>query len=151
MAKAARQYWTHLRLKLLQRLLTPPSASADVPSHLATGHRGELAAYFELRRRGYVVVARGWRSHIVRGDLDLIAWDAGTLSFIEVKTRTTRSFAPAEAAVDQEKQRNLCRLARHYLRQLNQPKVESRFDVISIYFDHDTPQIEIIRNAFDWA
>src|ERR1700756_955524 len=87
-------------------------------AHLATGRRGERAAYFYLRRRGFVVVARDWRSGIVRGDLDLIAWEGDTLCFVEVKTRTTRAVATAEASVDEDKRRNLRRLAQHYLRQL---------------------------------
>ena len=69
--------------------------------HLELGRRGEEAAFFYLRRRGYIVVARGWRSGKVAGDLDLVAWEDNTLCFIEVKTRTSRNVATAESAVDQ--------------------------------------------------
>src|ERR1700761_5458979 len=89
------------------------------PAHLATGRRGELAAFFYLRRRGYIVVARGWRSGRLRGDIDVIAWEGDTLCFVEVKTRTTREIATAEAAVDDDKRRTLRRLARSYMRQLS--------------------------------
>jgi len=84
--------------------------------HLTTGRRGERAAFFNLRREGFIVRARGWRSGIVRGDLDLVAWENDTICFIEVKTRTTRAVATAEASVDEQKRRTLRRLARHYLR-----------------------------------
>jgi putative endonuclease len=58
-------------------------------THLTTGRRGERTAFFYLRREGFIVTARGWRSGIVRGDLDLVAWEGDTICFIEVKTRTS--------------------------------------------------------------
>lgn len=120
-------------------------------AHLVTGKRGERAAFFWLRRRGYIVVARAWRSARAPGDLDLIAWQGATLCFIEVKTRTTRAVAPAHLAVDRDKRRALRRLARHYLRQLPRRDVPTRFDILSIYLEKDKPSgFEHLRGAFDW-
>ncbi len=128
-----------------------PRRSAPAP-HLATGLRGERAAYFWLRRHGYIVVARGWRSARAPGDLDLIAWQDQTLCFIEVKTRTSRAVASAEAAVDRDKRRALRRLARHYLRQLPRRDAPTRFDILSIYCEAGkSPAFEHFPNAFDWA
>ncbi len=70
------------------------------PGHLQTGKRGEDEAYFYLRKLGYVMVARNWRSPRRKGELDLVGWDGDTLCFVEVKTRTTMDVKPAEAAVD---------------------------------------------------
>lgn len=121
-------------------------------AHLATGIRGERAAFFWLRRQDYTVVARGWRSSRAPGDLDLIAWKDGTLCFVEVKTRTTRAVAPAQLAVDHRKRRVLRRLARHYLRQLSRRDVETRFDILSIYFEADKPvEFELFPGAFGWV
>ncbi|HEX4005451.1 MAG TPA: YraN family protein [Acidobacteriaceae bacterium] len=120
--------------------------------HLATGVRGERAAFFWLRRNGYLVVARGWRSSRAPGDLDLIAWQGETLCFIEVKTRTTHAVAPAELAVDRGKRRTLRRLARHYLRQLPNRDVATRFDILSIYREGGkAPEFELFDNAFGWV
>jgi putative endonuclease len=124
--------------------------------HLETGSRGERAAFFWLRRRGYTVVARGWRSSRARGDLDLIAWHADpggdTLCFIEVKTRTTHAVAEAHVAVDRDKRRVLRRLARHYLRQLPHRDVPVRFDILSIYFEAGhPPAFEHFPNAFGFV
>jgi putative endonuclease len=116
------------------------------PAHLEVGRRGEEAAFFYLRRRGYIVVARGWRSAKVRGDLDLVAWENTTLCIIEVKTRTSRNFATAEAAVDHDKIR---RTARQYLHALPIVPDQVRFDVLSIYYDAQE-SFELIRGAFDW-
>ena len=48
--------------------------AAACPAHLVTGIEGENAAFFYLRRKGYMVVARRWSAGNVPGDLDLIAW-----------------------------------------------------------------------------
>jgi putative endonuclease len=120
--------------------------------HLVTGERGERAAFFWLQRQGYTVVARGWHSSRARGDLDLIAWEADTLCFIEVKTRTTRAVAPAYLAVDRDKRRTLRRLARHYMRQLPNRDVPARFDVLSIYFEAGKPPAyELMPHAFGFV
>lgn len=120
-------------------------------SHLVTGRRGERAAFFFLRRLGFVVTARGWRSPRARGDLDLVAWEDGVLCFVEVKTRTTRAVAPAEAAVDGEKKRMLRKMAHYYVRQLPTRDVPVRFDILSIYFEgRRSPDFQLFRGAFGW-
>lgn len=121
------------------------------PPHLITGRRGERAAFFYLRRLGFVVTARGWRTPRARGDLDLVAWENEVLCFIEVKTRTTRAVAPAEAAVDDDKRRMLRKMAHYYVRQLPRRDVPVRFDILSIYFEAGkSAGFELFRGAFGW-
>ncbi len=121
------------------------------PEHLKTGRHGEEQAYFYLRRLGYVMVARNYRSPRSRSELDLVGWDGDTLCFIEVKTRTTRDIQPAEAAVDSEKQRDLSRVAREFLQRLKTAP-SFRFDVVSVYLDGEgQPEFELFRNAFPMA
>jgi putative endonuclease len=144
-----------LRLRCLEsflnRLDRAPLCRSSGPAHLATGRRGERAAYFYLRRRGFIVTARGWRTSRARGDLDLIAWENDTLCFVEVKTRTTRAIAPAEAAVDADKKRMLRKMAHYYLRQLPSPDIPIRFDILSIYFEPGkSADFELFRAAFGW-
>jgi putative endonuclease len=121
------------------------------PEHLRTGRRGEEEAYFYLRRNGYVMVARNYRSPRSRSELDLVGWDKEVLCFIEVKTRTTRDVKPAEAAVDSEKQRDLSSVAREFLRKIK-GSPEFRFDIVSIYFEagHE-PEVQLFKNAFNIA
>src|ERR1700728_1240827 len=120
-------------------------------AHLELGRRGEEAAFFYLRRHGYTVVARDWRSGKVRGDLDLVAWEGTTLCFIEVKARSSRIVATAEFAVDEEKARILRRLARQYLLSLPVDPAQVRFDILSIYYDtQHRAEIELFRDAFNW-
>lgn len=80
--------------------------------HQRIGRRGEEEAYFRLRKLGYMMVARNYRSPRRRGEIDLIGWDGDVLCFVEVKTRTTRDVKPAEAAVDHDKQYELRGVAR---------------------------------------
>jgi len=139
---------TRLTLRALDSLARLLPGKDSTPQHLHTGRHGEETAYFYLRDLGYVIIARNYRSPRSRSELDLVGWDGSTLCFIEVKTRTGRVLMPAEAAVDAEKQRDLSRVAREFLR-----KVEGdppfRFDIVSVYFEAGlAPDIELFRNAF---
>ncbi len=147
-----------IRLRLFERSLAAIDrlsaklgrTPAHAP-HLALGLRGEEAAFFYLRRQGYVITARSWRSHRYAGDIDLIGWERDCLCFIEVKTRTTRDVASAESAVDERKRKTLRKMARHYMRQLPAPAAV-RFDVLAIYFEAGKRDEYILfRNAFGWS
>jgi len=142
---------THLTLRALDFVARLLPHNGSGPQHLHTGRRGEEEAYFYLRRQGYVMIARNYRSPRSRSELDLVGWDGDTLCFVEVKTRTTRDVKPAEAAVDAEKQRDLSRVAREFLRK-NKNNPAFRFDIVSIYYEPgQEPQIELFKNAFPIA
>lgn len=123
------------------------------PAHLAAGLKGEDAASFYLRRKGYTIAARRWSSGNLPGDLDLIAWQGELLCFIEIKTRTARDLTPAEVAVDSHKRRVLRRLARHYVRQLPaEVPPQVRFDVVSVYLvPGQEKEFVHFENAFGWS
>ena len=129
---------------IAQRVL----AADQRPQHQRTGTHGEEDAYFHLRKLGYAMVARNFRSPRCRGEIDLIGWDADVLRFIEVKTRTSRDVKTAEAAVDRHKRREVAQVVREYLRR-QPPSCQWRFDIVSVYYAHlgSRPQIEVFRNA----
>ncbi len=146
--------WLDLQEWGLDRLV---SMGKQGPAHLQTGLRGEQAALFHLRRHGYTVVAQRWTSPKMRGDVDLIAWHGSRedawLCFIEVKTRTARDLAPAESAVDDDKQRILRGLARAYLKAFPEEKrrrVPVRFDVLSVYLLDAGTEFDLFPGAFAW-
>jgi putative endonuclease len=144
---AASATLTRLTLRALDSLIRLLPRKDSTPQHLHTGRRGEEAAYFYLRDQGYVLIARNYRNPRSRSELDLVGWDGNTLCFIEVKTRTTRHIMPAEAAVDAEKQHDLSRVAREFLRKIKgDPLI--RFDIVSVYLESGKPEIELFRNAF---
>ncbi|HEU5335797.1 MAG TPA: YraN family protein [Terriglobales bacterium] len=138
--------FTLRQLDRMARLLLRPPAVAP---HQNVGSQGEEEAYFYLRRLGYVMVARNWRSPRRRGEIDLIGWDGDVLCFVEVKSRTTRDVKPAEAAVDRDKQQELGAMAGEYLRHVA-GSPPCRFDVLSIYYDRpeQPPEITLFKNAF---
>ena len=139
---------THLAVRALDKAAKLALGPPEQPEHLETGQRGEELAYFYLRRLGYVIVARNFRSRRRPGEIDLVGWDGDILCFIEVKTRTSREVKPAEAAVDVEKQRDLRGMAREYLRRMaGNPAY--RFDILSIYLlDGADPDFTLFKNAF---
>src|SRR5712671_5455528 len=126
--------FTRFAIRALDTAASLLPAKQSGPEHLHTGRRGEDEAYFYLRRMGYVIVARNYRSPRSRSELDLVGWDGVTLCFIEVKTRTTRNIMPAEVAVDAEKQHDLSRVAREFLRKIR-ADASFRFDIVSVYFE----------------
>jgi putative endonuclease len=130
-----RRVWLGAEYRTLRYLFRRTRRRSKLPPHLLLGMQGEFEAFFYLRRLGYTVVARRWRSAKLRGDLDLIAWDGSTLCFIEVKTRSRRGAIAAEAAVDRDKQQMLQTLARAYIRRLPSEPPQARFDVLSLYLD----------------
>ena len=139
-------------LRLLDRVagLLPWRRKAS-PAHVVTGRRGEEEAYFHLRRQGYVMVARNFRSRRRRGEIDLIGWDGDVLCFVEVKTRTSHEVKPAEAAVDEDKRRELAGVAREYQRGAARggDPARIRFDIVSIYYESgNSPRITLFKNAF---
>jgi putative endonuclease len=152
---------TQSALRALDWLTAKTLSPEDIPAHQFTGRHGEEDAYFYLRRRGYTIIARNYRSPHHRGELDLVGWERDVLCFIEVKTRTTRSFKPAEAAVDRDKQRELSLVARDFLRAMpassergahpvrpSRDEVEWRFDVLAVYYERDRSSFELFQNAF---
>jgi putative endonuclease len=134
----------------LERMVKLFRRERAAPAHLRTGSKGEDMAYYFLRRQGYTIIARNWRTKGRKGEIDLIGWEGKTLCFIEVKTRTARGVVPAECAVDRAKQLELCRMAALFLHGRN-PRPQSRFDVVSAYLvPGKSPEIELFKDAFSW-
>jgi putative endonuclease len=116
-------------------------------STLPLGRRGETIARTYLEKKKYRVVESGFRFH--RGEIDLIAWDRGTLVFIEVKTRSLNSFGRPEESVTESKQRQIRKLAAGYLLTRRLGEVACRFDVISVRIGNDgPPRVEHFKDAF---
>lgn len=119
------------------------------PDRLFLGKSGEDAACDELRRRGYAILARGYRTRM--GEIDIIARDGPTLVFIEVKARTTgRCGYPAEA-VTLHKQAKVTAMATDYLARCGWHDRPCRFDVVAVFLDErGRPcSVEVYQNAFE--
>ncbi len=99
-------------------------------THLRLGRRGERLASALLRELGFSVLTRNYSGR--HGEVDLVARRGGTLSFVEVKTRSHPHRGRPGAAVGPAKQARIIRTAHRYLRELGFPPVPYRFDVVEV-------------------
>jgi putative endonuclease len=123
--------------------------SSDVRRRL--GDRGEQLAAEHLRRRGFEILERNYRTRW--GELDLIAFDGGTLVFCEVKTRRRAGAAPVPfEAVHAGKQGRVRRMAARWLSErTDRPRAALlRFDAIGVVLDarHELVSLEHLEGAF---
>ncbi len=113
----------------------------------ALGIEGEELAVKFLKKKGYSIIARNYKTHV--GEIDIIAKDSNIIVFIEVKTRTNDSFGYPFEAVDKRKREKLKNLALLYLKK-QAHEYPVRFDVISIFrMDNGEKEIEHIKDAFE--
>jgi putative endonuclease len=134
-------------LYLLGDRMRHRSRRGSLPIAAVHGRLGEDLAHRLLRKRGFTVVARNYRPPSGGGEIDLIAYDAGKLVFVEVKTRAGTDFGSPEDAVDQEKRTFIERAARDYARRSEVDWNEVRFDVVNVVLD-DPPRVELRKDAF---
>ena len=112
------------------------------------GRESEALAVAYLKQCGWRIVATNHRTPF--GEIDIIARDRKPLVFGEVKARRSQRYGAPKTAVTVAKQRTLSLAALHYLkssRNLNRP---ARFDVRTLGKTRPGPQIELIKNAFDF-
>ncbi len=114
------------------------------------GRWGEALVAEDLRRRGFQILAAGYRTRF--GEIDLIASDGRYLVFVEVKLRSSERFAPGRTAVDRKKQERLRATAGLYLAEHPDYLLQPRFDVAEVLAPQGVrtarPQIQYIEDAF---
>jgi len=111
------------------------------------GKKGEEKALRFLKKKGYRIIEQNYVC--MMGEMDIIAKEKDTLVFVEVKTRTSMAFGPPQLAVTQFKQRQLSKVALHFLKEKKLEDIKARFDVVAILLPPEKEEIELIRNAFD--
>jgi putative endonuclease len=138
-------------------ILKRPSETGRA-SHLELGERGERMALDYLREyEGYQVVARNFRVPLGRGlrgqkltaEIDIIAYEGATLTFIEVKTRTSGGLVAPERAVDLRKQRQIAKAARRYRQLMRVVEEPYRYDVVTVLRGATSDEVELLRGYFD--
>ena len=117
------------------------------PADQAAGRRGEDLAHRYLEHHGMTVVARNWRTSTGQGEIDLVAWEAGMLVFVEVKARATDEFGAPDRNLDASKRSALEQAARAYARRAGVPWDRVRFDLVSIVL-RNPPAIAHRKDAF---
>ena len=128
-----------------------PSARRNSPAdpRHSLGRRGERLAEKFLRRHGCKVLHRNFRAK-GGGEVDLVLRDIAenTLVFAEVKTRTSDEGGRPADAVDFAKEALIARGARAWLRLLDRPEVNFRFDIVEVVIGAGKPRINVIKSAF---
>lgn len=116
------------------RFRSPPTADA-------LGRRGERVAVKSLRRAGYRILARRWRSP--RGEeVDVVALDGATWVLVEVKATASAGAAPADR-VDHRKRERL-RAAAATLRRIHPGAPRPmRIDVVEVRFEGRRARVRI--------
>ena len=111
------------------------------------GRAGEDAAVEALRARGHRILERNVR--LGRGELDVVAEEAGDLVFVEVKARRSAAYGTPAEGVGARKQRALAQLAMGYLVRRGFGERACRFDVVEVWVGPaGTLRVEVLRDAF---
>jgi len=116
-------------------------------NNLKLGIEGEEEAAALLRKNGYRIIARNYKTRL--GEIDIIAYDNDTLCFIEVKTRNSARFGLPEEAVSAAKQRQISKAALCFIKEKDFLDRKARFDVVSISYAQLPPKLNLIKNAFE--
>ena len=110
------------------------------------GKTGEDLACAELERRGYAILARRYRTRF--GEIDIIARDAQTIVFVEVKARHGDDFGGGAAAITRWKQRRIASMALDYLSRHHIGDRPCRFDAVTVDFEDTGARVTVYRDAF---
>ncbi|MCM8799735.1 MAG: YraN family protein [Candidatus Omnitrophica bacterium] len=115
--------------------------------NLSLGLRGEESAVDFLKKNGFKILERNFRTNF--GQIDIIAKEKNEICFIEVKTRKNFNFGLPQEAVSITKKKRIAKVALAYLKEKRLLNKKVRFDVVSILWDGNIPKIELIRDAFE--
>ena len=115
----------------------------------AFGELGERIAERWLRRRGWRVVQRRFRSG--HRDIDLVVERDGTVAFVEVKARQGADFGGPVQAVNYRKRKQLERSAMVWIDRHGQESESYRFDVVGVLLNGAEVRVCHVENAFSLA
>jgi len=115
----------------------------------AFGELGERIAERWLRRRGWRIVQRRFRSG--HRDIDLVVERDGTVAFVEVKARKGAGFGGPVQAVNYRKRKQLERSAMVWIDRHGREAESYRFDVVGVLLNGAEVLVCHVENAFALA
>jgi len=115
--------------------------------NLNSGKRSEAQAELFLKRRGYVVLERNYKTR--SAEIDIVAREKGAICFVEVKSRSSERFGSPQEAVTPAKQAKIATAARVYLQEHNLLERRVRFDVVAIVQGAGEDKISLVKGAFE--
>ncbi len=118
-------------------------------SNISIGQLGEEIAEKYLKKHGYKVIERNFRSRRW-GEIDIVAVEDDVLVFVEVKARVGSKYGEPVEAVTPFKLRALKRTGQYYKMEHPDLPEALRIDVVAIMLDKDTHEplkIELFKDA----
>ena len=112
------------------------------------GNYGEDISYNFLKKQGYYVLSRNFRTKY--GEIDIICKKNDLIIFIEIKSRYNYNHGSPIEAITYSKQMQIIKLCKFYIYTNNLIKYNVRFDVIEVFFniDNNLHSINHITDAF---
>lgn len=105
-----------------------PDPSQDLRNKIL-GRKSEALTAKYLKRRGYIIVKRNFKTPF--GEADILAKKGDTYCLVEVKARTSDAFGLPTEAVDKRKRERYRKMALYLCERLGE-EVPIRFDVASV-------------------
>lgn len=114
-----------------------------------TGALGEKIACDFLGKNGYNILETNYRCP--EGEIDIIARQADSLVFIEVRTKKSWAFGSPEESITKVKKEKLKTLAERYGQEHDNLPAAWRIDIVAIQMENNgrVSRIELIENAVD--
>ena len=106
------------------------------------GRRGEEAACKYLKKQGYRILERNYKTPF--GEADIVAFKGGTYAFVEVKARANDVYGLPSEAVDRAKRERYRKIAWFFCT-ARREELPCRFDVCSVY----DGGLEYFENAYE--
>ena len=138
-------------MKFIERLLSKNLYNKENITAVSIGNIGEEAAVKALKKCGYKIIARNYRTKM--GEIDIIAKDGEYTVFVEVRLRKSNTFGSPADTIDRRKQQKIIKAAQMYAVKNGIYDTPMRFDAVLINAKTDgeklvNEEIQIIKNAF---
>lgn len=140
-----------MRVKFTEKLLSENLYNKHKSTAVSIGALGEEAAVKALKKNGYRIITRNYRSKM--GEIDIIAMDGEYTCFVEVRLRKSNAYGSPADTIDERKRRRIINTAKLYAVSKGIYDTPMRFDVVAINADlhsgkRQNTSVQIIKDAF---
>ena len=113
------------------------------------GRRGEELARRHIEELGYTILEANYRA--ASGEIDLVADHAGTLAFVEVRTRRGGAAGSPEESLTPRKRSHMTEAAMEYLQANGAEGQDWRIDLVAVEMAADGRllRVEVLENAVE--
>ena len=113
--------------------------------NLQLGMAGEDFVCKYLEGKKCFIVKRNFKCRY--GEIDIIATDKNELVFVEVKTRSSKSYGEARESINNPKKKHIKKAAEFYIMKYGLEGRFVRFDVAEVYLKNGIFFIKYIKNS----